>query len=186
MDYEYYFVRTIGWGPALLVLLFGTVMAVRSGSVSRRGRWCLAAAMALQSTSMLVVPMAKDAVNKMMNPLVPWSTLATDHSPRPSIQHSPPLMGSQFEFNRQYPFDDRVWPGSLLPIFICPSHYPDEQLEQHWHEYREKRWKWTLWEVLPDSLLTALTWGLILFAVFDRSKEQKFLKEIDHSTDDGA
>ncbi len=180
MDYEYYFIRMIGWGPALLVLLFGVVLAVRNGTISRRGRWCLAAAMALQAAQMLAVPMIKHAANGLMNaPAIAWNKIIEDHSPTPQTYGNPPALEDGFYFSDLPTADQLPRPktGQMASLFLCPSHLSEEQLEQHWQFYRAKRWKWTLWDVLPESLLTALTWGLILFAVFDRPAAPKFLAE---------
>jgi hypothetical protein len=181
MDYEYFFIRMIGWAPALLIMLFGVVLAVRNKFLSHRGRWCLAAAIAVQSANMLTLPMAKHAANRMMSaPAIAWNQVIEDHSPRPSNSSTPPAMEDRFYFSDLPTADQLARPNTgrvLFGMFLCPSHLTQEQLDQQWSQYREKRWKWTLWDVLPDSLLTALTWGLILIAAFDRPAPPKFLAE---------
>lgn len=47
----------------------------------------------------------------------------------------------------------------------------------------QNRVVWSFFWTLPYSLVNALTWGLILFAVFDRPNPPKFLKEHDPDRD---
>lgn len=47
----------------------------------------------------------------------------------------------------------------------------------------QNRVVWSFFWTLPYSLVNAMTWGLILFAVFDRADPPKFLKENDPDRD---
>jgi hypothetical protein len=188
MDYDYYVIRALGWLPALVVLMLGFVVAVWKGHLTRRGRWCLAIAIVLQCSNVLFLRMAKDAANKLMAPspvtLTARVTNLATRSPSNSFPPypRPPYLGEGFSFN-QSPVDDPIRRNyGLLPYIESVSLYNPPQ-DWEWKQFHTRRRNWTICDNLPDSLLTALIWGLVFFAVYDRPALPKFLVE-DAETDE--